>query len=86
MAKRKVVSEGDPNTYGEWLLLWLTRLGKTRKELAHEVCVCQDAVGSWVWDQREPGIRNFLWACRIIALWRDEDEMVVVGEASEFFK
>jgi len=86
LGKHKKKFEGVPSTFGEWLLFWLTKLGKTRKDLAKEVCICQGAIGSWVRDYREPGIRNFLWACRVIALWRDEDEMVVVREASEFFK
>tara|TARA_R110000851_G_scaffold84037_1_gene183462 strand:+ start:1174 stop:1434 length:261 start_codon:yes stop_codon:yes gene_type:complete len=86
MTRRKVVFEGEPTTFGEWLLLQLTVLDKTRKELARETCNSEDSVGAWCRDMREPGIRNFLWTCTVLALWRKEEKMTVVCEASEFFQ
>ena len=81
-----------PTTYGKWLKIRLAHHGVAQKEFAREICVSENTVTSWTRDDREPGVRNFLWTCKYFAILEEEDPdqqpilmAFIILEAGEYF-
>jgi transcriptional regulator with XRE-family HTH domain len=71
--------------FGEWLKAKLKRHKVEQQELARQICVAKNTVTSWTIGNREPGIRNFIWICRYIAILEDEEPSLIILEAADFF-
>jgi len=84
MPKRKIV--GEPANFGEWLILTLQENKLSQKQLAYDIAVAQNTIGSWIRNDRTIGIQNLVWVCLVLSdqSGRSYDELIV--EASLFFK
>ena len=74
-----------PQTFGAWLKAKLKEHNVTQKEIAFQIAVSPNTITSWTTGGREPGIRNFFWVCKFIAILEDEHYLEIADEAAKFF-
>jgi transcriptional regulator with XRE-family HTH domain len=84
MPKRTIV--GKPANFGEWLFVALQENKLSQKQLAFDITVAENTIGSWIRNDRKIGITNLVWICIVISKvsGRSYDDLIV--EASLFFK
>ena len=73
-------------TFGEWLSFYLQFHGITQKEMAFELCVAQQTVGSWIRNERCIGIRNLVYVCLTLEKHSEETYEELMIESTLLFK
>jgi len=73
------------DNFGDWLKAKLKDNNILQKELAKQICVSTNTVTSWTTNAREPGIRNFKWICRFLAIVENKTDAAILYEALEYF-